>query len=162
MLFDLRWVTASERNAARFEIERSSNGKAFARIGEVAAQGNKTSLTTYAYLDDKLTTSPAHQLTYYRLRQVDADGTFAYSAVRVVAAPGAALSLYPNPASTVLHLATAPEASYRILAPTGQVLLRGTAPTGQADVAVAALPAGLYLVEVTTATGRQTQKFTKE
>lgn len=158
----LAWTTASERNTARFEVERSTDGKAFARLGEVAAQGNKATPTAYAYLDANARIPAYSGSLYYRLRQVDADGIFAYSAVRVVAAPGSSLVVYPNPASTVLHLATAPEARYRVLSLTGQVLLSGTAATGQADVAVAGLPAGLYLVEVTTATGRQTQKFTKE
>ena len=160
----LRWVTASERNAARFEIERSSDGKAFARIGEVAAQGNKTTLTTYAYLDHSLIHPFTHSpLYYYRLRQLDTDGTAAYSPVRAVDGLGTAPACYPNPAQTVLYAPAAPESRYRVLNLLGQALASGAVPpSGLAEIGIAALLPGTYLLETTTGTGRQLRKFTKE
>ncbi|RZK44614.1 MAG: hypothetical protein EOO59_21720, partial [Hymenobacter sp.] len=57
----LAWRTASELNNARFEVERSLDGVAFTRIGQLAAQGNKTTATDYAYLDAQ----PLATLSYY-------------------------------------------------------------------------------------------------
>jgi hypothetical protein len=93
----LTWATASEKNSAVFEVERSADGRTFARIGTVAAAGSNSSARSYALLDTKLPTGAA--TLYYRLKQVDADGTFSYSPVRTVTLTGAAagLALYPNP-----------------------------------------------------------------
>lgn len=94
----LAWATASEKNSARFEVERSPDGVAFARIGTVAAAGSSTTALTYGHLDDKLPAGTAQ--FYYRLRQVDLDGTSSYSPVRPVSLMGGAASfaLFPNPA----------------------------------------------------------------
>ena len=93
----LKRQTASERNSARFEAERSPDGQRFGRIGEVAAQGTTASPTDYALLDEKLPAGTATR--YYRLRQVDTDGKAAYSPVRVVQVGSKALLiLWPNPA----------------------------------------------------------------
>ena len=100
----LNWSTASEKNSARFEVERSAAGRRFGRIGEVAAQGSSTTAVAYSYLDREAVQVAV--LVYYRLRQVDQDGTFSYSPVRSVAfkqlAP--AFDLYPNPALAAITL----------------------------------------------------------
>ena len=155
----LAWATASEKNSASFEIERSLNGETFAPVGSVVAYGTTTAPSTYVLLDRE---APAARL-YARLRQVDKDGSAAYSAVRVVAGTGPVrLAAYPNPARTVLYFDAAPGAAYRLLALTGQVLAQGTTAPGRTAVPVVALPAGTYLLELTTEAGRQVQKFTKE
>ncbi|MBO2007712.1 beta strand repeat-containing protein [Hymenobacter negativus] len=94
----LAWTTASEKNSAYFEVERSTDGEQFAPIGTVAAAGSSSTAHAYKLLDAKLPAGVA--LLYYRLRQTDSDGTFAYSPVRTVALTGvgAGLALYPNPA----------------------------------------------------------------
>ncbi|TDN39164.1 hypothetical protein, partial [Hymenobacter sp. UV11] len=91
----LAWTTASEVNSAFFGVERSPDGLAWAELGRVAAAGSRATARTYAYRD---AAAPAGTL-YYRLRQVDVDGTAAYSPVRTVALTGASagLSLFPNP-----------------------------------------------------------------
>jgi hypothetical protein len=93
----LAWRTASEKNSARFEVQRSRNGRTFERIGMVAAQGTKATPTSYQFLDAKYPGET--NVLYYRLRQVDLDGSISYSPVRVVTIDGQrALTLYPNPA----------------------------------------------------------------
>jgi len=95
----LAWATASEKNSARFEAERSQDGRTFERLGTVAAAGSSSTPRSYELLDAKLPTGVA--TLYYRLRQVDLDGTFNYSPVRTVTLKGmaaAGLALYPSPA----------------------------------------------------------------
>lgn len=55
----LNWRTASEKNSARFEVERSLGGQRFAHIGEVAGQGTKASPTDYPYLDNQVPKPPS-------------------------------------------------------------------------------------------------------
>ena len=149
----LAWRTASEKNSLRFDIERSADGRAFGKIGEVAAQGTSPRPTAYAFLDDKLTSSPAHQLAYYRLRQVDVDGTAAYSPVRAVqrtTSPFHQLTLAPNPARTAVAVGGAEAgAAVTVRDALGRVVASATADA--AGTAALALPvglaAGVYVVQ---------------
>jgi hypothetical protein len=45
----IKWVTASEKNSARFEVERSLNGREFALIASATARGNSSSATYLRY-----------------------------------------------------------------------------------------------------------------
>ena len=157
----VRWTTASEKNSDRFEVQRSLNGRDFVTVATAKGQGSTTQTTAYAALDQ---TAPAAQL-YYRLRQVDLDGTQAYSPVLRVGAVGEALelALYPNPATDRLT-ATAPALAartYRVLNTLGQVLDHGSAEAENPAVDVRALPAGTYLLELNGPGGRQTRRFVK-
>ncbi|UOQ98714.1 FG-GAP-like repeat-containing protein [Hymenobacter sp. 5317J-9] len=147
----LHWRTASEKNSARFEVERSLNGQQFDRIGEVAGQGTKTSATDYAYLDSPLPQAGTSQAPiYYRLRQVDLDGTAAFSPVRAVTLSGKQpLTLYPNPArETVTVGGTAAGAPVEVCDALGRVVAAATADAaGTAQLALpAGLAAGVYVV----------------
>jgi hypothetical protein len=143
----LAWVTASEKNSARFEVERSLDGVAFAKVGTVAAAGSSSAARTYAHLD---AAAPVG-LLYYRLRQVDADGTFSYSPVRTVRIGMAeALALTPNPAQAARTLASGlvAGAAVDVFDALGRPVLRTQADAaGQAALALPAGQApGLYLV----------------
>lgn len=93
---DLVWKTASELNNDRFEIERSNDNTTFIKIGFVRGNGTTTEAKTYNFVDEKVSGK-----RYYRLKQVDFDGAFAYSpVVEVLVAPPAEFTLeqnYPNP-----------------------------------------------------------------
>ena len=91
----LSWATASEQHNAGFEVQRSADGVAFTTLTTVAGMGTTQAAHTYRYLD----AAPLPTIGYYRLKQLDTDGTFAYSPVVAVqpAASAAALSIYPNP-----------------------------------------------------------------
>ena len=73
----LEWKTASEQNSSHFDVERSNNGTAFTPIGRVSAAGNSQEERSYTFRDRQ----PLHGASFYRLRQVDLDGTFSYSKV---------------------------------------------------------------------------------
>jgi Peptidase family M28/Secretion system C-terminal sorting domain len=76
----LIWSTASELNNMGFEIERSiDNPDNFATVGFVDGKGNSTEINYYSFIDNPQL-SGVNQL-YYRLKQVDFDGTFSYSDV---------------------------------------------------------------------------------
>ncbi len=157
----VRWTTASEKNSDHFEVQRSLNGRDFVTVASAQGQGNTTQTTAYAALDQA---APAAQL-YYRLRQVDRDGTVAYSPVLRVGPVGESLelALFPNPATDRLT-ATAPALAartYRVLNALGQVLDHGAAEAENPTVDVRALPAGTYLLELNGPGGRQVRRFVK-
>ncbi|MFI5205258.1 MAG: hypothetical protein ACHQF2_12240 [Flavobacteriales bacterium] len=72
---ELEWSTASEVNNAFFEIERSTDREIFTTIGKIQSKGNSNSLTSYSHTD----LSPQAGTMYYRLKQVDLNGTVSYS-----------------------------------------------------------------------------------
>ncbi len=90
----LEWATASESNSDRFEVERSGDGANFENIGEVAAAGNSTVHLDYQFIDR----SPLTGGNYYRLKQVDLNGSVTYSEIRIINNEGQlGFTLFPNP-----------------------------------------------------------------
>ncbi|MGI4739002.1 MAG: LamG-like jellyroll fold domain-containing protein [Janthinobacterium lividum] len=147
-LVRLTWTTAVERSSARFEIERSSDGTSFVRLAAIAAAGTTTSAHAYTFTDDQL---PVAAALYYRLRQVDTDGSATYSPVRAVALEPTlpALVLFPNPASTTAQLKNAlPATPVQVLDALGRVVATTTADAwGSATLNLpAGLLGGVYLV----------------
>jgi hypothetical protein len=91
----LKWQTASEINNDYFEIEMSTNGENFVPIARVAGQGNSNSIVEYVYEYETQT----QQTHYFRLKQVDFDGTIEYFnpiSVRCSQAQ-TEIDIFPNP-----------------------------------------------------------------
>lgn len=72
----LRWGTATEVNNYGFEIQRGDGNLIFNTIDFVPGSGNSNSPKHYFYIDSTL---PSTGNYFYRLKQIDNDGTFAYS-----------------------------------------------------------------------------------
>ncbi|MEZ4959119.1 MAG: T9SS type A sorting domain-containing protein [Saprospiraceae bacterium] len=98
----LTWRTASERNNAYFDLERSTDGRTWAALGRVGGSGTTLQPQEYNFRDDQ----PLPGLNYYRLRQMDFDGAYAYSGIVVVNLGLAthAARFYPNPVVDELYL----------------------------------------------------------
>lgn len=156
----LRWTTASEKNTARFDIEKSADGVSFLHIGTVPAR-NLASGATYTYEDDDMQSAAQ----YYRLRMTDFDGQYAYSPVVSVTGTGySSVVLRANPVDNVLSLALSGSstAQLRILNMTGQVLQqRKVSNESQVVMDVSVLQPGMYLLQVSDAGSRQTFRFIK-
>lgn len=148
----LRWETAQEVGNQHFEVERSLNGSVFEHLATIASKDTIAISRTYRHTD--VGASQLDGTRYYRLRQVDADGTSHMSPVRAVSfAPSTAfVSLYPNPASgtTTLDLRRLPAGAYtvQLLEATGRVLRQANYQPGQHLLPVGELPAGTYFVKV--------------
>ena len=81
-LAELKWVTATELDNDRFELERKiDNLEEWEKVGEVQGAGTST-ITQYYQYDDHLPI--AANLIYYRLKQIDLDGSFVYSNIVVL------------------------------------------------------------------------------
>lgn len=102
----LKWVTAEERNADRFEILHSKDGIHFVKVGEVKALGNSNSEKVYTFSHDV-----ESNINYYRLRVVDNDGKSSLSSTRYTVnscvssnAENGIVRFYPNPTNGTLTL----------------------------------------------------------
>ncbi len=102
----LHWTTASETNNSHFDIERSYDGKTFETVGEVAGNGNSQHQIEYSYTDASV--SKVENTVYYRLKQVDFDGAYEYSDIRVVRFDAVGndmqLAAFPNPLNDELNV----------------------------------------------------------
>jgi hypothetical protein len=144
----LHWATASERNADAFVVEAGRDGHKFEPVGRLAAAG--TSSQAHQYQFDY---QPAQAgIGYYRLRQLDLDGTAHYSPVVAVRTGAAAVEVFPSvfDQHLTVRLPAAGAVALTLLAPDGRVLHQQQVAAAEAqEVAVpglAALPPGLYLL----------------
>ncbi len=103
----LNWITASELNNKGFEIERSSDGIEFSKVKFVEGKGNTNKVSNYLTLDIDAFLSARSNTLYYRLKQLDADGSFSYSNIVSVSKSelSGSIVLYPNPFNRELHIA---------------------------------------------------------
>ncbi|MBX2972983.1 MAG: T9SS type A sorting domain-containing protein [Flavobacteriales bacterium] len=155
----LKWATGSEKNSSHFVVERSTDGMAFAPIGQVQAAGNTQQRTDYAFVDH----APHSGVNYYRLQLVDQDASSEHSNVvaAVFGRKGGELLLFPNPTTTDLYATWMQQGqdgplNLRIVDVMGRlVMTRTMAASGQAErIATEMLPAGAYQVSVADADGQ--------
>jgi hypothetical protein len=146
----LSWQTASEQHSAYFEVETSADGQQYHPLGQVAAAGTSTQRQPYSFTDHAARAG----LRYYRLRQVDADGTSSYSPVVTVRTGAAPVQVFPNPATDqfTVQLPALEQATLSLLAADGRLLWQqhvAAAPAQPVAVpGIPTLPAGLYLLRV--------------
>jgi len=102
----LSWITASESNTDRFEINQSADGSTWTKIGQIPAAGNSNTPSNYLYIDT--VPLPAGNSLYYRLTIVARDGQRCYSAM-LSAATGndqapSLLTILPNPLENTMQV----------------------------------------------------------
>lgn len=107
----LTWITKSERNNSYFEIEKSSNGTDWISIATVAGAGNSSTLKSYQNWDF----NPVYGINYYRLKQVDFDGSFSYSEIRSVEFSATGSLIFPNPSEGTITISGIPQNLVSIL-----------------------------------------------
>ena len=150
----LNWTTATEKNNSLFKVERAGTDLVFGVIGQVKGNGTTNALTDYVF-EDK---SPLKGVNYYRLLQVDYDGTERYSnTVFVFVRDGSkGLLVYPTMVNggVVNIVSGADEMVYSIFNLLGQPVLSGV--TNQ-RIDVSDLPKGPYIIRV----GEEEGKFIK-
>jgi|GEM_PF-2044418 len=163
----LKWATATENNNSGFEIERSADNKIFSQVGFVKGNGNSTRLTEYSYLDKNISGS-----VYYRLNQVDYNGTAKYSqTIEVNAVQPNAYSLeqnYPNPfnPTTVINYSVAKDGFvalkvYNMLGQEVANVYQGFQKAGayKANFDASKLASGMYLYKLESGSFTETKKM---
>ncbi|MER2997071.1 T9SS C-terminal target domain-containing protein [Pontibacter populi] len=159
----LSWATASEKDNSHFIVERSLDGKAFTTIATITGKGTSSIRSNYIFTDE----DPLPSISYYRLKQVDFDGTFEYSKVVSVKMQVIRKAvLYPTITSDVLQLDLPETTAYalNIVDLAGKEVYSPTLQNGRRHYAieVGKLRAGTYSLIVTNEAGfRQVLRFVK-
>ncbi len=151
---NLSWITATELNNQGFDIQRSTDKNDWETIGFVDGFGTTTEMKYYSYSDNELKAGTY----YYRLKQIDFDGTFDYSSVveAVVTIPieYALQQNYPNPfnPSTKINFSLAADSKvmlkiYDILGQEVTTLINGDMSLGEHEISfnAAGLNSGVYI-----------------
>jgi hypothetical protein len=146
---DLDWATASEHNNSHFDVERSSDGKAWKKVGTVPGNGNSQKIITYHFEDQ---TAELGKISYYRLKQIDFDAVFEYSYVRMVSdkieAGTTLTSVYPNPVDKFLNVKIDEIDTYHIqlIDQTGQIKYQMETSQNLETINTSSYQMGIYYV----------------
>jgi Secretion system C-terminal sorting domain len=155
----LEWQTENEINTKSFEIEKSNNGITYSAIGLTNAKGNNALTQQYYFTD----AAPLPGNNYYRIKQIDKDGRYAYSTAIKVSTKisNNGITVYPQPAQTIMNvvLTQQPQQSTQIKLYTasGQLIKTITATAVLNVINVQSLPVGNYMMSVESGGIKQTK-----
>ncbi|SFB76040.1 Por secretion system C-terminal sorting domain-containing protein [Flexibacter flexilis DSM 6793] len=154
------WKTLSEINNHSFQLFRSEDAKTWTVVTEIAGAGNSKKAVNYSYTD-----AQAQAVNYYKLAQIDFDGTRTYSPVIVANAARPSVSVFPSTALNELNIQTSEAAiqSVMIYDLSGKLMFEQTnaEATSQVRVGVQNLPKGIYVIQF-PATEIAAQRFIKQ
>lgn len=155
------WATTDEVNTSYFDLERSTDGSRFEKIGTIAAI-NEPGDHHYDFTDK----DPLPSRSYYRLKMADMDGTYTHSRIVVFDGEktGAAITaIYPNPAKDIVNLKVEGISSgmtFQLVSQSGKTLTsRSLTANGILSVDVSGIPAGVYILKVSNG---KTYKLVKQ
>lgn len=160
----LQWQTASETDNEYFEIEHAHDGINFEPIARIAGAGTTLTSRSYAFLHR----TPALGANYYRLKQVDFDGTQSFSPIEAETFGSKSdLRVFPTLVQDFIHIQRFPDAAdepvmVEIFDLNGQVVLSvWTAALLDEKFLIDYFPPGLYVVRVSTRQSIDSARFLK-
>jgi len=156
------WNTLDESDGDVFDIERSTDGRHFTRLGTINAKG---SASRYSFID----TEPFEGINYYRLKIVNADGAPAYSRIvnAIVKVSGFYVNAYPNPVSSDLFVEVKGGMTGKgiiwLSDITGRTIgIHPVDASGSVTISMAHLAQGIYLVKYQDDLNSQTIRIDKK
>ncbi len=162
----ISWKTAEEINLSSFVVERSVNGSNWEVLATVPATGSSNTQTEYTIYDQ----APVKGLNLYRLKSIDIDSRFDYSAIRRVDFSNRhTVSIYPNPVKDQLWINVDNAGGFngivQVFNQHGQVLINKQFNTEnqQVELSLNTLSPGLYFLKIIEKEGEVSlQKFVKQ
>lgn len=163
----ISWATATEQGNARFEVQISRNGNTFTTLGTVRGAGNSNSRKDYSFKHLK----PEAGINYYRIRQIDANGDASISkvvSVRSVASASVQPFIFPTVATSSITLnmgqLVAQQVQWELFSSDMRLLKRSANLSNfvQTGIDVSTLPAGSYILRVSTGGTQQALRFVKQ
>ena len=157
----LYWATATEKDNSHFEIERLIAGD-WITIGRVEGHGDSKDLILYDFTD----LYAPKGIVYYRIKQIDFNGDFAYSDVVTVENNSLYTLLRPNPSSGAAYLSViAPNTSISTMTvhdALGKLIENREIPTNQEIRIGENYPQGVYMIRVWNGPDYEVIKFIRK
>ena len=143
---DISWATSSETNASYFQVMRSTDGLTYSVVATLDAKGTSVVESKYQTIDTELPPGTY----YYRLKEVDLDGTEFLSQIRAVKLDEKiAVNLYPNPVQDVLHISSDNTIfKMEIYSETGSKISTSASTENSAHLDFSKYQPGLYTIKI--------------
>jgi hypothetical protein len=159
----ISWASVAEYNCSYFSLERSCDHVSWEEAVKLKGEGNSTQQLPYSYIDE----SPYNGFTFYRLKEVAADGSYSYSPSIVVESKmQISVDVYPNPADGVIKVTVLGEenetSQLYIKNMMGQVVFYNEVANNSAmEIDIESFPEGVYSVDVESKNGSTVQRLIK-
>ncbi len=166
----LQWTTTSELNNNYFILERSKDGIQFYSIGEVKGAGKSNQQLDYLFTDEH----PLTGISYYRIKQVDYDGSFSYSSILalnyIANGNNPYISLYPENESNhtltlqMNNIQSNTSIEIQLIDMQGKIYLDKNIPFSDSNTLIHlslpyTTPSGIYILHVNTSTCHLVRKL---
>ena len=166
----LQWETINENNSSHFVVERSIDGRNFESIGTVTAGGNTSSASQYSHLDNEAA-NLSSVIVYYRLKMVDIDNKFKYSAIVTIYLADITnrIVISPNPATdetkVMITALSSGKAQWKLIDNSGKVVMQNTIHIKKGNnnltINIGSLSSGLYYLNISGAGIDENMKLQK-
>lgn len=157
----VRWAVATPTiNAAKFEIEFSSNGSVWTKLGELSIMNPNQG--HYQYVHQNIPTGTL----YYRIKEIDNNGPYVYSRIALLNnnPNGSDFVIFPNPANNYIQI-SAPKntvlekTSIELYDAKGRKLLHKSMTASSMEINIASLPDGSYVIKIISSDKVRTEKL---
>lgn len=152
----LKWKTENEINTSNFEVQRSADGRHFGAIGNVTARGQASA--NYLHTDAEAGNQQS-PILYYRLKIMDADGTYKYSTIVTIRFNSITtpIKVSPNPTTGIVAVnciaVVNEKARWQLIDNAGRVILQNTVQLKSGNnnwpIDISGVSAGIYYLSLT-------------
>ncbi|TAE68714.1 MAG: BspA family leucine-rich repeat surface protein [Bacteroidetes bacterium] len=154
----LEWKTAIEVNNKGFEIETSKNLTEFTTIGFVDGKGNTNNVNNYQF------ESKNKEDIYYRLKQIDFNGSFSYSNIIFIKGNEDIIKIYPNPTTANINInvdnwKNGNKTTFELFDLQGKSIVKESIKANRTILNTENLQKGIYILEIIQNTKRTTHKI---
>lgn len=161
----LTWTVSQQINNKGYYVEHSQDGTKWEQLGFIPNSGNDQEEVSYSYTHS----SPASGENFYRIQQVDYNGSANYSATKTIQVENTShFRLWPNPAKDLIHITAAGNQNMnnshlRIIDRSGRQIIQNTLAASDGTINISSMSTGIYFVQVQLADGEiYNQKLIKQ
>ncbi len=159
---NLEWQTVSEINNDYFIVEKSINGIEFKSIASIKGAGNSSTQLNYNFRDDDIN----NEVLYYRIKQIDFDGSSAVSGIRSVNFRNKntlVSTIYPNPGNGIFEINLNKEATIQVYDVRGKLILNKEKNNNLFQtIDISTRDGGIYMVVIYDGNTLETKKLVKQ
>ncbi len=155
----ISFSTASETNNSHFDVERSADGRKFDVIGTIRGAGDSRDERRYEFVDER----PIQGINYYRIKQTDYDGKYAYTETKSVRhIDKGSVVVSPRNTDGRLDISTdIDQYEVSVWNASGQRVSSFNALSGSQSIDISTLQSGVYFVKVTGLSNNETVRIVK-
>ncbi len=142
-IVEVNFTVTEEKAITIYHILRSKDGVNFEMIGSVIPK-NEQEIHSYSFEDS----NPLNGISYYRIQTVENDGRVAHSKIVQTNNSVAIISIFPNPATDEVTIASVSMTRIELSNALGQMVFEKDITTVETTIQLSSLAGGIYFVKV--------------